>query len=118
MIPPTVLDLEVEQYAQWSRAFRYGSSSTPETTWYPLAGWTGYGAFKIDEVPVPITVAIEGETDAGEGGTITLSIDPELPDGHPPGTYRYDVWLKPPGEPAFKWLKGGFVVNSSQAAPP
>jgi hypothetical protein len=117
MIPPTVVDLEVEQYAQWSRSFRYGTSN-PETTWYSLEGWTGYGAFTIDETPVPITVAIAEETVEGEGGTIALSIDPALPDGHPPGSYRYDVWLKPPGEPAFKWLKGPFVVNPSQAAPP
>jgi len=112
-ISPGQLSINLEQYALWREQYRYGQKSP--LLYYPLTGWTGSGSYLKDSVAVPIGVTITPESVVGEGGTVDLEIDAA---NLAPGCYPGEVWLKPPGEPAFKWVHLLIQCNESVSAPP
>ncbi len=113
-ISPGQFPINLSQYSLWRESYHYGQK-TPQL-WYTLTGYVGTGGYQLpDGTVVPIPVTITPETVAGEGGTVDLEIDAA---NLVTGCYPFDVWLKPPGEAAFKWAEGEIQCNESVSTPP
>ena len=117
MHTPARMTINTEQYTDWSKSYRWGTTVGTVTTWDTLAGYAGYGHLQMPSgTLVDITVGIDAESVAGAGGQVVLSLDTLAV---PPGIYPYDVWLTPPGgSPAFKWATGQFVIAPSVSPRP
>lgn len=72
------------------------------------AEWVGGGALRLPEGGTHPIVLSCGEDTVGRSIDATALA---------PIAYEFDIWLKPPGGPAYKWRAGSVVVQPSVSQP-